>query len=165
MKQLILPWLLILLAFSGAMAQTTIKGTVKDNRNRPITAVSITLVNSYDGATTDSLGKFSFTTTEKGTFVVEAKAIGYTTVTQSINISNEPIQLSFILKEEISELKAVTVTAGSFEAGDKKRAATVLSALDVYTTGGANADITSAVKTLPGAQQVGEQEGLFVRGG
>ncbi len=57
------------------------------------------------------------------------------------------------------------VTAGSFEAGDRKRAATVLSSLDVATTGGANADISAAVKTLPGAQQIGEQEGLFVRGG
>jgi vitamin B12 transporter len=37
--------------------------------------------------------------------------------------------------------------------------------LDVVTTGGANADITAVAKTLPGAQQVGEQEGLFVRGG
>ena len=30
---------------------------------------------------------------------------------------------------------------------------------------GSNADITAALKTLPGAQQIGEQEGLFVRGG
>ncbi len=33
------------------------------------------------------------------------------------------------------------------------------------TTAGSNADITAALKTLPGTQQVGEQEGLFVRGG
>jgi len=56
------------------------------------------------------------------------------------------------------------VTAGSFAAGDSKRAA-VLSSLDVATTAGSNADITAALKTLPGTQQVGEQEGLFVRGG
>jgi hypothetical protein len=35
----------------------------------------------------------------------------------------------------------------------------------MYTTGGANADVTASIKTLPGAQQVGEQEGLFVHGG
>jgi hypothetical protein len=34
----------------------------------------------------------------------------------------------------------------------------VLTSLDVLTVGGGNADITAAVKTLPGAQQVGEQE-------
>jgi hypothetical protein len=65
----------------------------------------------------------------------------------------------------LSELKAVTVISGSFAAGDTKRAATVLNSIDVATVGGGNADITAAVKTLPGAQQIGEQEGLFVRGG
>ena len=55
-------------------------------------------------------------------------------------------------------LKAVTVTAGSFEAGDNKRAATVLNSIDIATTAGSNADITAALKTLPGAQQVGNQK-------
>ena len=40
-----------------------------------------------------------------------------------------------------------------------------MTSLDIVTTGGANGDITAALKTLPGAQQIGEQEGLFVRGG
>ena len=64
----------------------------------------------------------------------------------------------------MTELNAVIVSAGTFEAGDKKRAA-VLSSLDIATTAGSNADIAAALKTLPGTQQVGEQEGLFVRGG
>ena len=63
-----------------------------------------------------------------------------------------------MLKEELSELKAVTVISGSFAAGDTKRAATVLNSIDVVTVGGGNADITAAVKTLPGAQQIGERK-------
>ena len=35
----------------------------------------------------------------------------------------------------------------------------------VEPTAGASGDITGAMKTLPGAQQIGETEGLFVRGG
>src|SRR4030095_3912269 len=68
-------------------------------------------------------------------------------------------------KEEPNELTAVTITAGTFEASDRKRAAAVLDPIDIVTTAGANADVTQALKTLPGAQQVGETEGLFVRGG
>jgi vitamin B12 transporter len=164
MKKFILPWIFILLA-AAAMAQVKVAGTAKDNRNRPLIGASITLKSTYDGATTDSTGKFSFKTTEKGDYVLEVKSINYKTVEQKITIANEPINLTFTLKEEINELSAVTVTAGSFEAGDKKRAAAVLTSLDIVTTGGANGDITAALKTLPGAQQVGEQEGLFVRGG
>ena len=147
-----------------AMPQTIVRGKVKDTKGHPIPGASIALKNSYDGATTDSSGVFSFSTSEKGEIIITVTNIGFKPFEQTINLNKEPITLEVSLKELLDELKAVTITAGSFAAGDTKRAA-VLSSLDVATTGGANADITSALKTLPGAQQVGEQEGLFVRGG
>lgn len=145
-------------------AQVSISGKVKDNRGKPIIGASITLKDTYDGATTDSLGNFKFSTTEKGDFDISITSLGYFSFEQKVHLDKLPIVYNVSLKEQLDELKAVTVTAGAFAAGDSKRSA-VLSSLDVATTGGANADITSALKTLPGAQQVGEQEGLFVRGG
>jgi hypothetical protein len=153
------------MSVSVLQSQVRVSGTVKDTRGRILDGVSITLKGTYDGSISDSTGHFTFKTFEKGDFVLQAKIIGYKTVEQNLSINKENLSINFSLKEEVTELKAVSVTAGSFEAGDKKRAATVLSSLDIYTTGGANADITATVKTLPGAQQVGEQEGLFVRGG
>jgi hypothetical protein len=146
-------------------AQVRITGNVKDNKGRILAGATITLKGTYDGAVTDSTGNFSFKTFEKGEKILSASMVGNKTVEQKINIQKENIQADFVLKEEVNELTAVMVTAGSFEASDKKRAAAVLTPLDVVTTGGANADIAAAVKTLPGAQQVGESEGLFVRGG
>jgi len=164
MKKSIMLSMFILAGMAG-YTQTKITGTVKDNRGHIIAGASIAVKGSYDGGVSDSTGHYSFKTFEKGAQVVVASNIGYKSFEQPVTIAADPIEIPFVLKEEVSELKAVTVTAGSFEAGDKKRAATVLSSLDVVTTGGANADITAVVKTLPGAQQVGEQEGLFVRGG
>lgn len=157
--------LIVTLLISGVQAQIKVTGSVKDQKGRILAGANIVVKGSYDGTVSDSTGSFSFKTYENGKQFIVASSIGNKTVEQEVNIDSLPIHIDFILKEEISELKAVTVTAGSFEAGDKKRAATVLSSLDVYTTGGANADISAVVKTLPGAQQVGEQEGLFVRGG
>ncbi|HPH99326.1 MAG TPA: hypothetical protein PK772_03240 [Chitinophagaceae bacterium] len=37
-------------------AQSTISGNIKINRNKPIIGASISLKDSYDGATTDSSG-------------------------------------------------------------------------------------------------------------
>lgn len=156
---------LILASTVTLKAQVKITGTVKDNRNRILAGASVSVKDSYDGGITDSAGHFSFKTFEKGQQTIIANSIGYKPVEIILIIGTDTAALTFELKEEISELKAVIVTAGSFEAGDRKRASTVLSSLDVVTTGGANADITAVVKTLPGAQQVGEQEGLFVRGG
>ena len=164
MKKLVVVLVLIIAATQG-FAQVTISGKVKDNKNRPLPGAAISLKGSYDGAVADSMGNFKFTTTEKGEFLLTITNVGNKTFEQKVILDKEPIVIEAELKELLDELKAVTVTAGSFAAGDSKRAATVLSSLDVLTVGGGNADITSAVKTLPGAQQVGEQEGLFVRGG
>lgn len=161
-----LVFLLITIFFVTTLkSQVKVSGMVKDNHGHALTGVSITLKGTYDGVLSDSAGHFSFKTFEKGDKVLEAKNIGYKTVEQPIVLASVPLIANFSLREEVSELKAVTVTAGSFEAGDRKRAATVLSTYDILTTGGANADISATVKTLPGAQQIGEQEGLFVRGG
>jgi hypothetical protein len=146
-------------------AQTVVSGVVKDAKGKAIGDVSITLVDTYDGATTDSLGKFSFKTTERGEHTLIFSAVGFIAVEQKINLQGAAQQLEIFLKDEINEMKAVVITAGAFEASDRKRAAVVLSSLDILTTASANADITQAIKTLPGAQQVGETEGLFVRGG
>ena len=154
----------LLLLAGWLRAQTPISGTVKDTKGHPIRGASIAIKNSYDGAVSDSLGKFRFKTTEKGVDTITVTNIGYNSFEQQLTIGSEPIVLNPVIKEQLNELKAVTITAGAFTAGDAKRGA-VLSSLDVATTAGSNADITAALKTLPGAQQIGETEGLFVRGG
>lgn len=146
-------------------AQTVVKGVVKDNKGKAMPGISITLKDTYDGATTDSTGKYSFKTTEKGEQLIVASSIGYKSFEQKIILDGTTQTIDISLKEEITELRAVVLTAGTFEASDRKRAAVVLDPIDIVTTASANGDITGALKTLPGAQQVGESEGLFVRGG
>jgi len=150
---------------SKLSAQIQITGQVTNYKGKAIVGASVVVKDSYDGGITDSVGKFTFKTFEKGMQTITIKAIGYLINEQSVAIKQTACTLYVKLKEEVTELSAVTVTAGSFEASDKKRATVVLNSIDIVTTANANADITGAVKTLPGAQQIGEQEGLFVRGG
>jgi vitamin B12 transporter len=155
--------LILLVSALGAGAQQ-VSGTVRDGKGLPIAGASVAIRGSYDGATADSLGRFAFRSTEQGVQQLQVTAIGYKSAEQSITLGGAAVTLTITLKEEVTELKAVVITAGSFEASDKKKA-TVLNPIDIVTTASANADVTGAVKTLPGAQQVGESEGLFVRGG
>lgn len=146
-------------------AQSTITGKVKDGRGRPVPGVSISIKDSYDGGTSDSTGVYRFTTTEKGEQIITATSIAYKPFEQKIKLdSTTNLTIDIVLKEEPNELKAVVVTAGAFEASDTKRT-TVLNSIDIVTTAGSQGDVTGALKTLPGTQQVGEKEGLFVRGG
>jgi vitamin B12 transporter len=155
--------LVFLISFS-AKAQTLISGKILDNKSKPLSGISVSVKNTYDGTTTDSLGNYSFKTDEKGEQILEASATGYRSFEEKINLTGSPISLNISLKELVTELKAVVISAGTFEASDQKRT-TVLNPIDIVTTASANADITAAIKTLPGTQQVGETEGLFVRGG
>ncbi|MEP7142951.1 MAG: TonB-dependent receptor [Ferruginibacter sp.] len=162
MKHLII--ITLLLAAFSAGAQVKISGRITDNKNKPLSAASIVLKNTYDGATSDSSGAYSFITAERGAQQLEVSSTGYNPIVQNINIGSEAIVQQISLKEQITELKAVVISAGSFEASDKNKGA-VLSSIDIVTTPSAGGDITSAFKSLPGTQQVGESEGLFVRGG
>ncbi|MFZ9386950.1 MAG: TonB-dependent receptor [Chitinophagaceae bacterium] len=164
-----IPALFFFLFFPAFLLLTTgqviIKGVVRDTKKNPITGVSISIKDSYDGATSDSAGRYQFKTTEKGAQVLVVSCIGYKTLEQAINLEAPVLTMDLELKSEVTELTAVVLSAGSFEASDRKRAAAVLDPIDIVTTASANGDITGALKTLPGTQQVGESEGLYVRGG
>jgi vitamin B12 transporter len=162
MKQVLL--CILIVSFLNSEGQVRISGHIQNNKNKSIYGVSVVLKNTYDGATSDSLGNYQFTTTEKGEQLLEATITGYNVVTQKIVIDTAGLVENITLKEQITELKAVVISAGAFEASDKNKGA-VLNSIDIVTTPSANGDVTSAFKSLPGTQQVGESEGLFVRGG
>ena len=145
-------------------AQITISGKV-NFKNKGVKDISVTLKDSYDGATTDENGNYSFQTSEKGNQILIFSNTKFLDVEKQITIGNESIVVNSDLREQVSEIDAVVISAGSIEASDKKRATAILTPLDIYTTAGANGQISSALETLQGVQKVGETEGLFVRGG
>ena len=147
------------------IAQITISGKVLGRNNKPLKDVSVTLKDTYDGATTDETGNYKFETSEKGSQTLIFSHPEFIEIEKSIQIEDKNLILNAELKESVSEIDAVVISAGSIEASDKKRATTLLTPIDVYTTAGANGQISSALETLPGVQKVGESEGLFVRGG
>lgn len=147
------------------IAQITISGKVLGRNNKPLKDVSVTLKDTYDGATTDETGNYKFETSEKGSQTLIFSHPKFIEIEKSIQIEDKNLILNAELKESVSEIDAVVISAGSIEASDKKRSTTLLTPIDVYTTAGANGQISSALETLPGVQKVGESEGLFVRGG
>ncbi|AQG78665.1 TonB-dependent receptor [Spirosoma montaniterrae] len=146
-------------------AQTTrVSGVVTYNNVNPIANVSLTLDGTYDGTTTNDKGEFSFETSEVGTFTLTAKATGFVDVSQRVELNGKPtLKLNVVLTTKSFTLANVTVRPRLFDLTDKNKY-TVLSPLEVLTTA-TDGNITSALRTMPGAQAVGESGDLFVRGG
>src|SRR5687768_15142603 len=149
---------------SVSFAQTRITGTVRDDAGQPIPGANVVIKGTYDGTSTSVDGTFSFSTEEKGDHVLSVTFIGYKISEQNISLGEQSLSFNIELKEEINQLDAVVITAGSFTAGEEKRR-TILKPVDIATTAGATADIAGALNTLPGTQKVGESGRLFVRGG
>lgn len=144
-------------------AQTEISGKITDEKGIAIPGANIYLEGTYDGASSDESGNFTFSTSENGMKTLLVSFLSYETYKKEIDVTNFKNQ-TIKLRESVNTLDAVIVTAGTFEAGDKARVS-VLKPLDIVTTAGAAGDIIGALNTLPGTQTVGESGRLFVRGG
>jgi outer membrane cobalamin receptor len=144
-------------------SQTTISGRILDAKLKPISGANVFLDATYDGAITDSIGKFSFSTSENGIKKLIISFVSFETLKQEVNLDTYQFR-DYKLQENANVLDAVIITAGTFDSGDKARVS-VLKPLDIVTTAGSNANIISALQTLPGTNVVGEDGRLFVRGG
>lgn len=164
MKAKIILTILVMLAANALWAQVVVKGRVTDKSGNPLKGASVTIRGSIDGTSSDSTGTFRFKTKRKGEQVLVVSYIGCETYQSPINIASSEISLTISLKEVQTAIKDVVITAGSFEAGDKKKGVT-LKPLDIYTTATASGDIYGALITLPGTAAMPDDGRLFVRGG
>lgn len=166
-KQLILlAWLPALLAplqLPAQQAGHTLSGTVSDSAGQPVSFASVKLYPAGEGTTADSAGRFHVITPAQGRQTLVVSALGYQPYRQALDIDSAGV-LRIVLQKKAQQLRGVVISAGSFEASDKAKGAS-LTPMDAVTVAGSNADLAMALRSLPGAQQVGEQAGLFVRGG
>ena len=162
MKQRIAHIILLLMTVCNMTAQTTISGVVTDGRE-PLTGINIFILGTIDGCLTDSLGRFSFTTSKTGEATLKATFIGYEDYTQTADISLLN-NLTIRMKEQATTINEVVVTASTFSFGKSDNFKT-MDALDVVMAGNSCGDIVAALQTLPGTQMVGENSKLYVRGG
>ena len=152
-----------LLCTGAIFSQQTITGKVTDAKNNPIEGANIYLEGTYDGASSDENGNFSFETTEEGLQTLIVSMLSYESHYEAGDVSYFK-DLHIKLLESVNSLTGVTLTAGTFEAGDNSKVS-VLKPLDIVTTAGAAGDFVAALQTLPGTTTVNEDGRLFVRGG
>jgi len=155
--------LTILLFSLTLFSQTTLSGKVVDEKGNAIAGANVFIEGTYDGASSDEKGDFTFTTTTAGNQTLVVSFLVYETSKSVIDVSNFKNK-TIKLRDNINALDTVIITAGNLEAGDKARVS-VLKPLDIVTTAGSAGNSIAALQTLPGTQNVGEDGRLFVRGG
>ncbi len=94
---------------SITFAQTTISGSVKDNKNEPIPGANIKVEGESTGTISDADGKFTLSTSKKPPFNLEVSSIGFGTKKISITSNNQKV--SAVLSDEETQLDEIVVSA------------------------------------------------------
>jgi iron complex outermembrane recepter protein len=91
-------------------AQYSLKGTVTDGENGPLTGAHVQLKNTYYQTVTDNQGNFIFSGIQKGNYELQISFIGFETFHESIGISGD-LKINTVLKESAVITDAVIVSA------------------------------------------------------
>jgi hypothetical protein len=160
-------FLLSLSAFS--QEKLTISGTVYDNAsNETLIGVSIYFSELSAGTTTNEYGFYSITI-PKATYKVQVSYLGFTALTETINLS-EKITKNFNLNEETESLDEIVIEADierinirSPQMSMNKLTSATIKKIPVVL---GEADIIKSLILLPGVTSAGEgASGFNVRGG
>lgn len=162
MKHRIIHIALLLTSVCNLAAQTIISGMVKSGQE-PLVGANVFIMGTIDGCLTDSLGRFSFSTSKTGEASIKITMIGfeeYMQTTDACKLHNLSIQM----KEKATAIQEVVISASTYSFGKSDNFKT-MDALDIVMAGNSCGDIVAALQTLPGTQKVGENGKLYVRGG
>lgn len=154
---------------SFAQQKSVLSGYIRDNKTgEELIGVSVVIKENGKGAVTNEYGFFSLTL-PPATYTVSVKYLGYTTITQTIDLSTSQ-KLNLELVPQNKELKTVNITS---EKKDENIKTTEMSTnkLDMKTISKIPAllgevDLVRSIQLLPGVSTVGEgASGFNVRGG
>ena len=162
MKHRIAHIILLLTAVCRLTAQTVVTGIVSDGKE-PLAGANVFILGTIDGCLTDSVGRFSFTTSCTGEVTLMASFVGFEDYTLAADVS-QLTNITIRMHERTATISEVVVSASTFSFG-KGDSFKTMDALDVVMAGNSCGDIMAALQTLPGTQMVGENGKLYVRGG
>ena len=88
-----------------------IKGTVTDDKNKPLPFVNIYLENTYTGTTSNEDGDYELNITDTKSCTVVFQFLGYKTVKKKVDIQSFPFTLDAVLLEEEVSLDEVVINS------------------------------------------------------
>lgn len=110
-------------------SQTSISGHIKDNNGNALEGVIVNTTPSNLNTTTNSEGLFKIENVSNGSYTITISHLGYKSISKSVTIQNKNISLSFILEDDLLNLKTVVVT-GTFDPRIGLESSTSISTLD-----------------------------------
>lgn len=100
----------LFILFSSEASAGVVKGFVVDEKNQPLSFVSVFIAGTSIGTTANVEGEYRLDL-NAGSYELTFKMIGYTAKVEKVNVQNEPVILNMQLIQETINLKAVVIKA------------------------------------------------------
>ena len=108
-------WVIMLMAIK-VNGQQNITGKITDLQSKPVSNVSIHLLNTQVTTLTNKEGSFSIQNLAAGKYTIQLSSVGYATMASEIEVTDKENTFTFQLQNSLLQLEAVTVTAEKREA-------------------------------------------------
>jgi iron complex outermembrane receptor protein len=147
--------LLVTPIYAFTDANALLSGKIIDNKTgMPLSGAVIYLHEAKTGTVSDSLGNYKTPSVPAGRYLVEISFEGYTSILESIDITNNPVR-NFSLKETYAENEEVTVTgvASATKAKQSAQPVSILRRSDLLHTASTNV-IDAVAKMVPGVSNL-----------
>ncbi len=141
-------------------AQNSLSGMVSSKAtNSPVQGALVQITDLKLSAATDSEGHYVFNNVPKGTYLVEAKSLGFSSKAQSVQVSGNAT-LSFVLEVSYTEEDEVVVTGNAKATPLKNTPQPVTEISNDYLTQRASTNIIDAISQVPGVSGISDGQSI-----
>ncbi len=150
----------LLCIIQNVVAQVRVTGVVQDEfTQQKIQRATIYFVENKKLIQTDSLGEFGVSDLQRGTYLLEIYASGYTKLVKQLILSNDTTLL-INLSLAVTEMDEVVITAVS-RSTELRKSPIVIKPIDMNTLNQSSAtNIIDALKNVPGVSQITTGAGI-----
>lgn len=130
-----------------------LSGTIKDDQNNPLPGAIVEIPDLKKGAVADSNGHYVIDNLPKGTYVVVVNMISFSSVTRTVNITQDTRQ-NFKLDETAIESHEVVVTGQSKATEIRKSPEPIVTISAQYLKENESSNAIDAIANIPGIKAV-----------
>jgi len=135
---------------SIGISQNRLSGTITDARDKkPIVNANVYIPDLKTGASTNKEGFYSLQNIPQGTFVVQARLIGYAVKTATVKIEQNTT-IDFVLEPSNTELKEVIITGNSSAVDPSKTPQPITQVSNQYLNENSATNVIDAIANVPG---------------
>ncbi len=167
-QRFIITLLLLITAISGLSAQTKVTGVIRDAKTKePVIGANVIIKELQKGTISDGSGSYKFVL-PRGTYTFVFSSMGYESQSKKITCNKDQTTLNVKLKESITQLDEIIITAKS-EAREVREQATPVSVITVDEIQGTVSNVSELLTKTSGIKirssgGAGSAQRISVRG-